>query len=162
MEYRPAAKEELELVWDRSIAENPDDVRWVQWKQEYIENHLSGKALTFLVLDNGDPVGEGTLLFSPECSAAAGRLALCDGKRTANVNALRIRKTYEGRGHMSRLVREMEAYAYRQGITRLTIGVEAREAGNLAIYLHLGYTEFLFSQVEDRELVLYYGKTLEK
>ena len=160
MEYRPATAEEMELVWDRTVAEHPDSPRWAEWRIEYIQNHLTGKSLPFLVLDDGVPIGEGTLLLSPECSAVAGRTALCDGGETANVNALRIRKAYEGQGHISRLVREMEACAARRGIRRLTIGVEAKETRNLAIYLHWGYTRFLFSQEEDGELVLYFGKDL--
>jgi len=46
----------------------------------------------------------------------------------------------------------------------MTIGVEAVEARNLAIYLHWGYTEFVHSEVElefDHEaLILYYAKNL--
>lgn len=60
------------------------------------------------VIHNGRPVGEGTLLFSPECSAIRGRTALADGCRTANINALRIRKKHKGKGYISALVRMME------------------------------------------------------
>lgn len=121
-------------------------------------NNRSGKAVTFLVLCNEDAVGEGTLLLSPTCSAIAGRKVLCDGKATANINALRIQKAYEGKGHISKLIREMEQFALRNHITKLTIGVEAKETRTLAIYLHLGFTEFLFAEIEEGELVLYFGK----
>ncbi|MDE6063840.1 MAG: GNAT family N-acetyltransferase [Lachnospiraceae bacterium] len=161
MEYRLASKEELEKIWDFNIAENSGDERWVDWKKEYIGYNLNGEAFTFLVLDADVPIGEGTLILSPACDAIAGRLPLCDGKETANINALRIRKEYEGNGHISKLMREIECYAKNHKITRLTIGVEAKETRNLAIYLHLGFTEFLFSEVEEGELVLYLGKTLE-
>lgn len=49
-----------------------------------------------MVLDAGVPIGEGTLILSPVCNAIAGRQSLCDGKETANINALRIRKEWEG------------------------------------------------------------------
>lgn len=160
LEYRLGTEGELEAVWDWNVAQNPGDPRWARWKEEYMGYNREGQGLTFLVLDKGEPVGEGTLLLSPGCRPVAGRPGLCDGRRTANVNALRIRKAYEGRGHISRLMGELERYARGRGVTRLTIGVDAKEARNLAIYLHWGYQELLFSQWDEGELVLYYAKDL--
>lgn len=160
MFYRQATETELEALWDRNIAENRHDQRWIAWKKEFIANNRSGNAATFLVLCNEDAVGEGTLLLSPTCSAIAGRTVLCDGKTIANINALRIQKAYEGKGHISKLIREMEQFATYNHITKLTIGVEARETRTLAIYLHLGFTEFLCAEVEEGELVLYFGKQI--
>ena len=154
-----ATPETLELIWDKNIRSNPDDPRWLRWKQEYIEYNRSGKAKTFLVLDDGIPVGEGTLLFSQECKAVAYRPLLVN-ETTTNLNALRIEKAYEGQGHISRLVKLMEQYAGEHGYARITIGVEAQEARNLAIYLHWGYQQFVMSETEDDTLVLYYAKTL--
>lgn len=162
MKYRLAAKEELDTIWDYNILQNNGDKRWVYWKKEYIEYNLTKKALTFLALDNDVPVGEGTLILSPECKAVAGRLSLCDGKTIANVNALRIQKDYEAKGYISRLMKKIEAYADSRNIVALTIGVDAKETRNLAIYLHWGFTEFLFSEQEDGELVLYFLKKLRK
>lgn len=85
---------------------------------------------------------------------------LCDGKETANLNALRIQKEYENKGHISKLVKEIEKYALLSGYSYLTIGVEAKETRNLAIYLHWGYNEFVMSAKEDGELVLYLRKKL--
>ena len=159
-EYRRATPQDLEHLWNANIAENPDDPNWLNWKREYISHNQTGKGYTFTVVIEGEPVGEGTLLFSPDCSAIAGRADLADGSATANINALRIRKAHEGQGHISTLVRLMEAYAAEHGITRLTIGVEAKETRNLAIYLHWGYTDFVTHAIEDGELVLYYAKNL--
>ena len=158
--YRKATPEDLERIWAWNIADNPGDERWVRWKEEYIAYNERGDAVTFVVVCDGEPVGEGTLLFSPACGAIEGRTFLADGNVTANVNALRIRKKYEGMGHISTLVRLMENHAAAMGYERLTIGVDAKEARNLAIYLHWDYTEFIHSQVEDGELVLYYAKAL--
>ena len=105
-------------------------------------------------------MGEGTLLLSPSCRAIRGRTCLCDGTTTANINALRIQENFEGQGHISALMKEMEGYAKSIGITRLTIGVEAAEARNLGIYLHWGFDQFIMHALEDGELVLYYGKEL--
>lgn len=160
MEYRRATIAELSVLWDRNIADHPGDKRWVDWRKAFIDDNESGKAATFLVVSDGCAVGEGTLLLSSECTAVAGRTMLCNDKDTANINALRIRKEYEGQGHISKLMKEIEQYALCNTITKLTIGVEARETRTLAIYLHLGFSEFLFSEVEENTLVLYFGKTL--
>lgn len=160
-EYRKTTPDELECLWDMNIADNAGDARWVAWKQEYLSYNQSGMAATFAVVCDGLPIGEGTLLFSPDCGAIRGRTALADGKFIANVNALRIRKAYEGHGHVSAMMRRLEQYAARLGYTRLTIGVEARGARNLGIYLHWGYQDFVMSEMEDGELVLYYAKDLK-
>ena len=159
-EYRKATLQDLEHLWNINIAENPDDPNWAAWKKDYISYNQTGKGNTFTVVIDNEPVGEGTLLFSPECSAISGRTELADGSTVAQINALRIRKPYEGQGHISTLVRLMESYAAEHGMTRLTIGVEAKETRNTAIYLHWGYTDFVTHAIEDGELVLYYAKNL--
>lgn len=159
-EYRKATGSDLEALWNRSISENPGDPRYLRWKEQFIRDNRSGDAATFAVIIDGEPVGEGTLLFSPVLPAIRGRTQLADGATTANLNALRIRKEFEGQGHISRLMRAAERYAKSLGYSRVTIGVEAQETRNLAIYLHWGYTEFVHSEMEDATLVLYYAKTL--
>lgn len=159
IEHRKATLSDLEQIWNMNIADNPGDDRWKRWKDEYISYNKSGMAATFGVLSDGMPVGEGTLLFSADCKAVSGRSALAN-KTTANINALRINKEYEGKGYISALIRMMERYAAEKGYTRLTIGVEAKETRTLAIYLHWGYTEFVMSEIDEGELVLYFAKGL--
>ena len=100
------------------------------------------------------------MLLSEKCGAAAGCAPIAGEGKNANINGLRIEKAFEGQGHISRLVRMMEDWARSQGFTTMTIGVEAKETRNLAIYLHWGYTKFLMSEIDEGELVLYYGKAL--
>lgn len=159
-EYKIADADSLSRIWEKDIAANPDDPRWLRWRDEYIGYNRDGRAVTFIVTADGDPVGQGTLLLSPDCSAIRGRTELADGARIGNVNALRIEKAHEGKGHISRLMRLLEAYAAGIGLERLTIGVEAAEARNLAIYLHWGYTELARYGIECGELILYYGKDI--
>lgn len=159
-EYRKATLVDLEKIWDKDIKKNQGEECWVRWKKQYIEYNKTGKAATFVVLKDGDPIGQITVLFSPECSAVKDRPMLCNGKDRANMNAFRIEKQFEGQGHVSRLVKMAEEYAKKQGMKYLTIGSEAKESRNLAIYLHFGYTTFLTSFVEDGDLVLFYGKEI--
>lgn len=161
IEHRKATPDDLERIWNMNIADNAGDDRWKRWKGEYIAYNQSSKATTFVVVCDGEPVGEGTLLFSADCKAVSNRPMLADQCTTANINALRIRNEYEGKGYISTLVRMIERYAAEKGYTRLTIGVEAKETRNLAIYLHWGYTEFVMSEVDEGELVLYYAKEVK-
>ena len=160
-EYRKATLDDLERRWTKNTNENLGDDRWSIWKQETIENNIQGKSITFVVLCNGDPIGEGTLLLSPECNEIDGRTELADNRSTANINGLRIQKEYEGKGHISKLVNEMEQYAFSHGYTNLTIGVEARETRNIAIYLHWGYDRFVLSGFHEQILELYYAKEMK-
>lgn len=158
--YEKATREILNRIWDKSIEENPEDHRYIRWKQQFLSDNETGAAATFVILADGDPVGEGTLLLSPNCRAIRGRRELCDGEKTANINALRVQKEYEAQGHISALMKTMERYARSIDIEKLTIGVEAAETRNLAIYLHWGFTEFILYEEEDGELVLYYSKEI--
>lgn len=159
--YIYANETALKRIWEKNIAANPGDNRWAAWGEQALADNQSGKSRTFLVFADGEPVGEGTLLFSPECGAIDGRKQLADGSTIANINALRIEKAFEGQGHISRLVRLMEQEARDRGYRTLTIGVEAAETRNLAIYLHWGYDRLVMSAEEDGSLVLYYAKELQ-
>lgn len=64
-EYRKATLEDLEKIWNKDIIENHGEECWVRWKKQYIEYNETGKAATFVVLHNGDPVGQISVLFSP-------------------------------------------------------------------------------------------------
>lgn len=158
--YRKATSEDLEKIWNKDIKNNPNEECWIRWKEQYINYNKNGEAITFVVLDDDNPIGQITVLFSPNCSAVKNRPLLCDGKTTANMNAFRIEKEYEGQGHISKLVRMAEQYAKEKGFKHLTIGSEAKESRNLGIYLHFGYTEFVTYIIEDDELIVFYKKDI--
>ncbi len=160
--YKKADSVTLEKIWDKNIKGHEGDNCWLKWKNEMIKYNADGKAVTFVILCDNEPIGEGTLLLSPQCKAVRHRKILCDGECIANLNALRIQKEYENKGHISKLLREIEKYALKNGYSYLSIGVEAKETRNLSIYLHWGFTEFIKSYKEERRLVLYYRKKLRQ
>lgn len=155
VEYRIATREEFDLLWDRNIAADPGEPMWPVWRERFRSRIDQGQAITFAVVIDGNPVGEGTLEMNTGKDPR-----LCNGRDTAYLAALRIYKEYEGQGHISNLVKTMERYAAQRGYSRVTIGVEAAETRNLAIYLHWGYDKFLMSEGDGGELVLYYGKDI--
>ena len=159
-EYRIATPDDLESLWNRSIAENPGEPAYLRWKTEFIGYNQKQQGITFAVIADGEPVGEGTLMISPECKPVRNHPELADGKTVGNINALRIRKEYEGQGHISRMMKLLEQHAKEIGLKKLTIGVEANETRNLGIYLHWGYNTLVCWAQEEDTLVLYYEKTL--
>ena len=159
-EYKPMTKEIFETQWQKIIDTNPGDMRWVNWRDEYRVYFEKGMSMPFAMLCDGRPIGEVTLLFSPLCKATGGREILADGTTTANVNALRVEKQYEGQGHISKLVKTMEEKATELGYTYLTIGVTSTHTRTKAIYDHFGYTELLFSELDEGEIVEYYRKKI--
>ena len=158
--FRVAFKEDMGCIWQFNVDMHPGDARWAAWRERSLARHGSGDGVTFVCVVDGMPVGEVTLVISPAHEAIRGRTALADGKQTGNVNALRIAKAYEGRGYASEMFRLLTAYAKEHGMTRLTIGVEACEARNRAIYAHWGFDRFLMRETEDGEEVLYYAKDI--
>lgn len=158
--YVPATTEILNQLWDKNIANHPGDERWVNWRTDYKEYNNLDWAKTFAVVKDGTAVGEGTLIFNPHCKATAGNHLLADGKDRVYLNALRIEKQYRGYGHISTMVKIMEDYARSLGYTYVTIGVDDSNEKNKAIYTHWGYTDLVFTEIEDGELVLYWGKKL--
>ena len=146
--YEEASIANLELKWDKNIADNVGDDRWVTWKTQVIEDNKNNKCKTFVVLYGEEPIGEGTLVFSSQ---------------SVEVNALRIDRQYEGRGHISKLVKVMEQYAKNRGYKTAKIGVELSETRNISIYFHWGYDTFVkseISEIEEEGLILFYSKDL--
>ncbi|MCL2545884.1 MAG: GNAT family N-acetyltransferase [Oscillospiraceae bacterium] len=157
--HRPATPDDLEQIWAKNIADNPGDERWIAWRDNFIQSNLDGKSKTFVTLYRGTPIGEGTLLLLSEC--IQGRTDLADGSIVVNLNALRMDKRHEGKGHMSRLVKLIEQHAADLGYKKITIGVAPRDTRPLAIYLYWGYDTLVRTDYEeDGELVLYYAKNL--
>ena len=158
---RRATLEDLKQIWDYQIAQNPEEPRNQRRKDRIISRNIQNHAAPFVVVSDGEPIGEVTLDYYAEAYGnAANRPKLADGKNTGYVTALRIRKDFEGNGYISALMRFMEESARKMGFTQLTIGVEAAETRNLAIYLHWGYDKFILSEIDEGELVLFYGKAL--
>lgn len=159
--YKLGTLSEMEKLWDFNIKDNADDTRWIIWRDQFIKGHESGEQKTFVVMHNDEPIGEMTVVFAP--LKDLNDLRLSNGKEIANMSSLRIRKAYEGQGHISKLMKVAEKYAKENGVKALTIGVEANESRNLGIYLHWGFNEFIRYEIDEDEgdaLVLYYKKKI--
>ena len=157
---RPADRGSLERIWNKNIETHPEEPSWVKWKEEFLRYNESGMGKSIILFCKDEPVGEITLLISPECIPINGRLYLADGKKAVNLNALRIDKPHRGKGLATKLIHAAEDYARENGFETVNIGVEAKESRNVAIYIHLGYTELIYHEIYEGDLILYYSKNL--
>ncbi len=158
--YRKANLKDLNTIWDKDIKENKDDKRYIKWKESFINSNKNGDIVTFVVLNDGDPIGQCTIVLNVNNIKFKCKNFLCDGKEKAYLSTIRIEKQFEGQGHISKLVKTVEDFARKKGFYYLTIGVEAKESRNLAIYLHFDYTNFITSELDDDTLILFYQKSL--
>lgn len=94
-EYRIASLADLEAIWDKNINENAGDSCWIHWKSEYIGYNIRKMAYTFCIVLDGQPIGEGTLIVSEQCSAINNCKNLANNIDIGNINALRIAKEFE-------------------------------------------------------------------
>lgn len=161
-EYRKATSEDLEKIWKKDIEKHPNDDRWVGWRREYIDYNRNGEAITFVALYKNEPIGQVTILLSINCKPVLNKILLCNGVDIANFNAFRVDKEFEGRGHISKLVKIAENYAKKLGINTLTIGVGENEIRNQEIYKHFGFNDLIFEEfdIDENERILYYKKEL--
>lgn len=157
---RRADRVSLEKLWNKNIALHAGDPSWQRCKDEFIGYNERGEGVSFILFWRDEPVGEITLLTSSKCRPIAGRTFLADGRKISNINALRIDEDHRGKGLATRLISAAEQFARENGFEKINLGVEAKEAKNVAIYLHLGYTEFIYHEIYDGSLILYYSKDL--
>ena len=92
-EYRIATPEDLEQLWNFNIADNPDEPAWIRWKGEFIAYNQKGEGITFAVIADGEAVGEGTLMISPNCKPVRSHPELADGKTIGNIKGQHAKDT---------------------------------------------------------------------
>lgn len=161
MNYRMASIDDLIYVWDKDINKHQDEKdKWIRWKKEFIDNYNNGIIKTFVAEINGDIIGQITVATSP---LAIGDVSIRDklcNESMAYMMAFRCDKEYEGKGHISKLVKLGEEYAKKEGFKYISIGSEVKESRNLAIYLHFGYTEYITHSFAENDLEVFYKKAL--
>jgi len=136
MEIRIATIEELEKWWDKKIENQPNNPAYKIWKENFVEGNKNGSRKTFFVFDEGEYVGQGTLLLKSNDDVMTG-----DAK--AEIIKLEINKVHRGKGIATLIYKAIEKYAKENDISTLTIGVEPCEIRNMQIYFHWGFVNFL-------------------
>lgn len=100
------------------------------------QEHLDGKRILLVVEGRGQLVG--TIRFVP--THEDGDLA--DGRVTAYLQALEVRKAFRRRGLGTWLIRSVEEIVAERGFSHLTLMVEPENAPALSLYRKLGFATF--------------------
>ncbi len=136
MDIRIATIKELEDWWDKKIEKQPNNPSYKIWKETFVKANIEGSRKTFFVFNEGEYVGQGTLLLESEDKDVT-----CNGK--AEIIKLEINPEFRGKGIATKIYKTIEAYAKSLGIKTLTIGVEPREVRNVQIYFHWGFVNYI-------------------
>ena len=88
--YRRATLEDLEKIWNKDIQNNLDDNRYIRWKEEFIKANKKNNIVTFVVLNDDDPIGQVSIVLNKNNIKVECRDMLCDGKDTAYLSTFRI------------------------------------------------------------------------
>ncbi len=113
----------------------PEEIELISWSgsRTHLENVLAqlqrvptGEVEYLTLRVHGQAVAKGGIDFAKEAGAAA-------------IWQLATHPQLEGLGLATRLIRELEARAFRRGIRRLRLGVEVDNVRALRLYEHLGY-----------------------
>ncbi len=123
--------------------------------ESYINNELlelGTNRLLFLLTNKNKTIGIVQLIVKN----ADSDLTLANDHDIAHVHALQISKRYHRKGHACMLMSFLENYAKKQGINKLTLGVDQDNPKAIALYEKLDYK--ILKEVEGREpnVKLYY------
>ncbi len=155
--------EELIQNWDREIAEAGEDrENWLVWKQRSIDNFLHNRIIPYFGILDGKVISQAVAHIDPENVQNSEGLV---DETTAYLSAFRTVEAYQGKRYFSKLFRFLMEDLKGKGYEKVTLGVESEETGNLAIYTHYGFTEFIKREVEtfpDGTVIQvdYYGKQI--
>lgn len=145
-----ASIDEMNKKWDYEINSNPNDNKYLIWKEKFINGVKLNKRICYYGILNGEIITEGTAILSKDEAQNSDDLI---DDHTAYLTAFKTIYKYEGKGYFSKLYKFMESDLKSKGYTRLTLGVEPTEIRNMNIYTHWGYNNFIKSAYEDYPIV---------
>lgn len=139
--------EMLETKWDYEISINDKDKdNWVIWKDKALKNYEAGKSIPYYGVLDGDIIVEATAMVDASEVQNADRLVDDD---TAYLTAFRTKSDFEGQGYFKKVFLFMIKDLKERGYKKVTLGVEPEEIRNMQIYEHLGFNEFIKSDIEE-------------
>lgn len=139
-----AAIDEMERKWNYEIKKNKRP-NWKIWKAEAIERVRNGQSIAYYGILNGKIICETTAVLDKGIVQNSDDLV---DDKTAYLCAFRTIDKYQGKGYFSKLFKFMIDDLKSKGYEKVTLGVEPNETGNLKIYQHLGFNEFIKSARE--------------
>lgn len=161
-----ATRSELCSRWDYLNAIHPGSREWMGYRGFALRNFDDGAAITYLGFLNGEIICEATAYI--KSSAFVDDIDDPSGLLTDSMGylaAFRTNEEYEGQGYFRTLYEYAEADMRARGYTALCLGVGPESVRNIQIYFHLGYTDYLKTEIQktpdgQEDVILFYKKKL--
>lgn len=162
-EIKIASISELEKIFDEKTKANPADAHLPFQKIRRMEDAKNKTKIFFFGFLNGELIAEANATIST-MDVHTQNIDKVMGEKTAYLSAFLTKEKYRGQGYFSKLYAFMEKELAKRGFEYLTLGVEPEDEKNKAIYHKWGYTEHIYTGIEEfdgmRVNVEYYRKTL--
>lgn len=168
-----ASLEEIEKRMNYLVETHPNNLVWVQAKENAIRGFHNQSKIMYVGILNGEIVCEASACIQP--SAFIGDIENTENllsETRAYLSGFRTNKQFEGKGYFSKLYTFMEQDLKSRGYTELCLGVEPCEVKNMQIYFHLGFVNYIKTTIEHlpakdkkskpkEEIVNFYYKALK-
>ncbi len=143
-----ATRDEIIKRWDDLISRHPGDDSWKGYKKhtlEYFDNKTMIQYFGFL---NDKIICEFCAHIDKDCTYIKDARDLIT-EDMAYLNAFRCDKEYEGKGYFSKLYNFMITDLKNRGFKKASLGVEPCEIRNIQIYFHLGFTNYVKTDIDE-------------
>ena len=155
-----AERDEINKRWDDLIKMHPDDDSWKGYKEKTLRYFDEEAIIQYYGILDGKIICECCAHINNNANNIKNAEGLLDDRR-AYLNAFRCDKEYEGKGYFSKLYYYMENDLKNRGYTEVSLGVEPCEIRNIQIYFHLGFTNYIKTDI-DEYLPVHEGDEPEK
>lgn len=158
-----ASIEELEKTFDDKISSTPNNEHIIAQKTRRMTDAKKKTKLFFFGYLDSEMITEANATISTD-DVHTQNIDKITNEKTAYLSAFVTKEKFRGKGYFSKLYAFMEKELAKMGFEYLTLGVETKDEKNKAIYHKWGYTEHIYTGVEEfdgmRVNVEYYRKTL--
>ena len=155
---------ELEKIYDKKIAQNPADIHIPEQKMRRMKDAIAGTKVFFGGFIDDELICEANATVSADDAHVQNKEYVLSGN-TAYLSAFLTKEPYRQKGYFSKLYAFMENELRSMGFEHLTIGVEPEDEKNRLMYYKWGYTELIYSGVEEFDdmkiRVCYYRKNIK-
>ena len=155
-----ATLEEIEKRWIEEANKHKENAHYWEAKEEYKEEARKGTRITYIGLLAGEIICDITAVIKKAgIKKEAGDIEEIVTQNRAYLCGIRTNKEQEKKGFFSRLFHFAEKDLRKRGFQELSLSVDQEETRNMEIYKHLGFTNYIGTEVkqgEDKNYIFHY------
>ena len=143
-------KKILQIV--KTFGGNAEELKKIRGYIEKELAELGDNRLLFILSNNAEVIAATQLLIRNADSDPE----LADGQSVGHIHALQVAKHFQRQGYGSSMMKEVECYARKNGILKLTLGVDENNPKARGLYDKLNYKLLKEEQGRTLEFKLFY------